>query len=711
MSRYRIFSSATALLLGLAISPNAQALTIDTSDGNFGFKSKFNPGDAVYVTGECDVKDPQGNPFCCAMWVHVVPVGYPDPFHDVTKGKQNYIEGCAGAGAFYDEPIWLPLLTPGSYELTLDQYPFGGSLGSEDKRTGQLFTVSNVPAVYSVDVVAMKKAAAEGLAAAKGIANLTKLLTLIDTLSTAADWGLVFGKGGIGAALGLGIICEATETDCPTSYNSAVIIIGNKILGGIANGMALHYASIIADPPDPAFDQVVGLNFGDANALGAPWTPGADQVGPNAQIALAQAWAIQAAAYQALVPSLEKLQGAQIAVDHTGRVVQATKVMSYLQLAMNAGEASLKHIDALEQHLQKNNALSSTVEAQSTLDRIASSGFNDAERALAYSLGYDDNAMLAAQQQAQTLDTNVIPNWENLLGEARKNYNSMKAALHDLSSQAQKVKSESQPYASIQRPEATISAPANATVGATITLNASASHPNSMAQLSYAWDLDGDGQYDDGNGTMLAFTPTAPGATVVAVQVSDGTLDDIVHAVVDVAIGNAPPELLNLSPSQVAPSAEVGDTLEFHAEANDADSDPVTLTWYVDGKETGTGTDLSFSMPDEALHRIRVVAEDDDPYSPDAEATFFVRAAKWDNGSGMTTGAGGASGNASAGAGANAGSGGNGAAGSSSSDACSCTVGPRRNTWAAWWTTSMLALALWRRRRNSMPARRHSSSV
>lgn len=683
-------------------APHASALSISASDCNFGFQDNpYNPGDAVCITGELDIIDPGGSPICAAAWVHVIPEGYPDPFFDATTGGENYVQGCAGAGAFFDEIVWLPRLTPGSYEFVVDQYPFGGSLGSEDLRTGAAFSVSNAPIVFSVDVAAIKAAAVDGLAAAEGIKNLTRLLTILDTLSTAADWGAALGPWGAGAGIALGVVCYFTNTDCPTSYNSAVISIGNRILGGIANGMTLHYASIIADPPDPAFDVVVGLDFAEATDAGAPWTPLANQTVPNQQIGVAQLMAVQGAAYKALVPSLEKLQGAQLAGDHAGLLIQAEKVKAYTELAMEAGDAMLLELDVLESHLQSAGTLEAVADVQAELSRIRAEGFNEDEQALMQSFGYDASDMDAARSGLSTTEDPMSIGWQALIDEMRATYTSMQPALTDLAAQVENIRAENEPYALVLRPRASASGPATASVGSAVDLTGAATHDDTNATLTYAWDFDLDGAYDDAAGTTVSFTPVAPGKNLVALRVDDGTADDVAFVTIDVAVANSPPEFVSLSPADTAPFADVGETVVFSVETVDADGDAVDVTWLVDGSEAATGNELSFEMPDEEPHEIRVVAADTDAFSPDAEARFVVRSSKWE---GQTGEGGDGTGGDGSGA-ADGGAASEGAAGDASGCGCSAVGVPSRGLGLA--TVLAWAAAFLRRRRRTSRPRAH----
>ena len=75
-------------------------------------------------------------------------------------------------------------------------------------------------------------------------------------------------------------------------------------------------------------------------------------------------------------------------------------------------------------------------------------------------------------------------------------------------------------------------------VGRTIELSAAtSSDPNRLDVLSYAWDLDGDGEFDDATGPTATFRGVrGPGAKEVAVQVSDGSLTAVARTTVTVTV-------------------------------------------------------------------------------------------------------------------------------------------------------------------------------
>jgi hypothetical protein len=243
-----------------------------------------------------------------------------------------------------------------------------------------------------------------------------------------------------------------------------------------------------------------------------------------------------------------------------------------------------------------------------------------------------------------------------------------------LSYPPEQVRAENEPYALRLSPAVTTSGPAQGSVGQVTALGARAEHWDPAVSMSWAWDSDLDGSFDDGASDALSFTPTAPGRTVVAVQATDpdGRADIGLH-VLEVASTNAPPEIVSFSPSDPAPFAAVGEVVDFEIAAEDADADPLTVTWRVDDAAQGDATTFAFTMPDEEPHHVQVTVADHDPYSPDAVATYVVRAARWQGTTGEDGGAGG-DGDADADGGPGGGDGDGDGDGGRSSGGCSCRV-------------------------------------
>jgi PKD repeat protein len=135
-----------------------------------------------------------------------------------------------------------------------------------------------------------------------------------------------------------------------------------------------------------------------------------------------------------------------------------------------------------------------------------------------------------------------------------------------------------------QAPKAVASA--SATSGATplaVTFNGSgSSDPDSGDSLSYAWDLDGDGAFDDASTAQAAFAYPFAGTYNVGLRVTDShgaTATDFVG----ITAGDTPPTATIVDPTDGL-TWKVGDPIDFSGsgtDTQDGDLPPSALSWAV----------------------------------------------------------------------------------------------------------------------------------
>jgi glucose/arabinose dehydrogenase len=137
-------------------------------------------------------------------------------------------------------------------------------------------------------------------------------------------------------------------------------------------------------------------------------------------------------------------------------------------------------------------------------------------------------------------------------------------------------------YFSANRPPVAV-ATASPTTGAaplTVTFDGTGSSDPDGDILSYAWDLDGDGAYDDSTATRPTWTYTASGSYAVKLRVTDpGGLSGA--ATVTVNVGNTPPTATITAPP-AGTTWKVGDLISFSGSATDPQDGPLppsALSW------------------------------------------------------------------------------------------------------------------------------------
>jgi glucose/arabinose dehydrogenase len=135
-------------------------------------------------------------------------------------------------------------------------------------------------------------------------------------------------------------------------------------------------------------------------------------------------------------------------------------------------------------------------------------------------------------------------------------------------------------------PTAVVSAsPTSGSVPLTVGFDGSRSHDlDAGDQLTYAWDLDGDGQYDDSTAVSPTHTYTSNGTVTAQLRVSDPAgASGTESATITVGPPNSPPVPVIDAPT-TALRWKVGDAIAFSGHAGDAQDGtlaPSRLTWSV----------------------------------------------------------------------------------------------------------------------------------
>jgi YD repeat-containing protein len=165
-------------------------------------------------------------------------------------------------------------------------------------------------------------------------------------------------------------------------------------------------------------------------------------------------------------------------------------------------------------------------------------------------------------------------------------------ALYDRTLSAATVADHAASQGTNRRPKAAFSAPANATVGQTVTLDATASSDLDGTITKYEWDLDGNGSYEVNGGTTKTrnVTLNTAGDATVGLRVTDDRFAmDTETQVIHVANG-APTASFTAAPNP----AVVGQPVAFDATASSDPNGTITkYEWDLDGNgsyETDTGT-------------------------------------------------------------------------------------------------------------------------
>jgi PKD repeat protein len=133
-----------------------------------------------------------------------------------------------------------------------------------------------------------------------------------------------------------------------------------------------------------------------------------------------------------------------------------------------------------------------------------------------------------------------------------------------------------------QQPRAAVGAsPTNGPTPLTVDFNAGFStDPDPGDTISYAWDLDGDGAYDDGTGPNARYTYSTAGSYLAGVKVTDNHGASATDSIA-ISAGNTPPTATIVNPS-TGLTWKVGDAIPFSGSASDAQDGNLgasRLTW------------------------------------------------------------------------------------------------------------------------------------
>jgi glucose/arabinose dehydrogenase/PKD repeat protein len=144
----------------------------------------------------------------------------------------------------------------------------------------------------------------------------------------------------------------------------------------------------------------------------------------------------------------------------------------------------------------------------------------------------------------------------------------------------------------------------------TVTFDGSGSNDPDDLTLSYAWDLDGDGAFDDSAATQPTYTYTASGTYAASLRVTDSQGASDTDAVT-ITVGNtAPTATINLPAAGT--TWKVGDVITFSGSATDVQDGslpPSALSWdlilqhcpsncHTHPLQSFTGANGSFTAPD-----------------------------------------------------------------------------------------------------------------
>ena len=135
-------------------------------------------------------------------------------------------------------------------------------------------------------------------------------------------------------------------------------------------------------------------------------------------------------------------------------------------------------------------------------------------------------------------------------------------------------------------PRANAGGPYRVAEGGNIVFAGSASTSPSNI-ITYEWDLDGDGSFNDATGPNPGFTYTRAFQGLVGLKVTNAdNLEDVGYAPLEVTNVNNPPRITAFQPADRSLDLIPGSSQSFSVTASDPEGDAVSVRWLVDGTPT-----------------------------------------------------------------------------------------------------------------------------
>jgi uncharacterized repeat protein (TIGR01451 family) len=571
--------------------------------------------------------------------VYVVPSGSASPGASLTdvSGAPNVVFGASG-GLFISETIGYAepggTIPSGRYAVVYDECQ-NGKVDPIDFVLDPAFEVdarADVPPLPSL--AALKASAGEQAKLAETAAKrLAALFVAYNAYTLASD----FMTGGSRAVLlmnmymtwGCGVMFPSenpVEWYCPTVAPWDVMRLQADVVK-LQVDQGRHWLGIANDPPDP--------DFREPAPLGAVRTTPArtDDATEQALAGLGQRWAVDAAAAGALLGSLEKYQGADAAGDGDGALLHARNIKANaLLLADNfdqANPAIENLVAAVDASGRDPEGLLALLEPERA--RVLSEGLDPEQRQLLANMGLDEDDVAAFVEQMRALEPTGfrdLGGFPVFLDEVKAANVQSAAHLRDLAGRMDPVIAWLESQIRPVTPVASAGGPYTGTEGAPVALDAGASTDPRGAALTFAWDVDGDGEFDDATGATPAVTFAEAAHRLVGVKATnDVGRWGVAYAPVSVAQANQPPAITTTSPAaETQRDLVIGGTQAFSVATSDPDGDAVSFSWLLNGTQIGTGAALSLGATTDraGLNTLQVRASDGQPLGGTATRQWVV---------------------------------------------------------------------------------------
>ena len=618
----------TAIFCALSAS-----LTFADAANNFVLeKVNYQANEQVIIAVGALTRD-TGDTFTTASNIFVVPAGSTlnstiflptlDP-----SGLPNVIQGTTGGG-FFGEIIGFTApagnLTAGSWDVVEDHNQ-NNLFDVGDTVLRNAFTVTlrtDVPPIMNNAAIANIK-----FRAASSRDQLAEAKRILDASRVLADGLEVFLEDDVPGLLmmireqllGQLLPCLGIG-DCILSYVGGVIPDtpvewGFSVIDDLVADTNAHYAGIAADPPDPLFQQLNPLR-----ARVPAYVGGNDPFdAPSTQLFMALQE--EGATAKSFLHAMERYQGADAAGNGDWALLHARQLQALARLLIEnltkSNAAYAAFVSALNADTRD---LDATVASWAAFaEAIRNNGFSLAQQQYLANHGFSLTQQTEIRNAILDVDTDSFSKLsliDNFSGAQVANV-AFALDLEALATFLDGIIADlvADPLVADNFPVVDAGGPYSTDESSLLSLDATKSTAGSGANTitEYAWDLDGDGAFDDAFGPQPQVQLVSTHSGVVGLRLTNNVgRANVGYASVTVADTNTAPVLIDFTTPDLNPLLQTGTVQLFTVTATDADG--LTIEWYLDGVLVATGASFSYTplAGDVGAHNLTAVINDGTP--------------------------------------------------------------------------------------------------
>ncbi|RLE45576.1 MAG: hypothetical protein DRJ31_11080, partial [Candidatus Methanomethylicota archaeon] len=597
----------------------------------------YSTSEIIYLTGDLDRTNPPYEIYPTAD-VYIIHNDGRDGnsqfgLYDV-EGAYNTVIGTSFPGAFIAEPIALPYIPQGEYDVVVDEdqdlfYDPGIDCLCESG-SSYLFKVVDTgepPAHLAVEVANIKARAAER---AEDAHTARRNYNLGIAVASYASMAMTFWTNG--PTLVSWLTAAGTVMGVAMDYNGAVTQIGTQIINGLLQAQQDHWAGIAADPPDSNYK--IPAKIGELEFNYSP----IDREYTQHLYRFGQIIGISNGALEALLTSIERFQGAENDHNDLYKRMQAKGIVKYGMLAKQANTLAQAELDTFRQIILAqglDRTLSPSV-LQSAKERVASSGLTTSEIENLSNNGFTAAQVDSVEQALLNIDTTGVydGNFSDLIDELSSRFLDCNNSLDSIIADAQEVvdslscpAGEENAYGSPDyQPIAVITGDSLTPVGDELILSSLASVDN-YGITERLWDTNGDGVFDDFATDTILFVTQQAGYHLIGLKVTntEGYYDYAYH-ILEATHSNSAPQLTSVTPDTNLVTLIYGTDYTFTVSATDPESEPLNCSWYLDSVLVDSDFSYSYLPTSEDIgsHLLRAIVSDTSSLSEDAGAQWLV---------------------------------------------------------------------------------------